>query len=272
MFFVKNVVKFDFNDTEINLSDFRIQVLEESYPRHYHSENSYEIHYFPYGKGKMIIDDIPYDIIPNTLIITGPFVNHEQIPNEPLTKYSVYLTIKKSSEDSLLSLFLDKKYYVGIDNYNCFEILKKIEEELKNPTLGYKINVESLVKMLIVSIIRNYNNKSVIEDFDENEDIVFKIEAIFLNEFKSITINDMANRVYMSVRQLQRFLKKHYKKTFNTLKLEYRMNYAIYLLNKTNMKIEEISSLCGYSSSEHFSEAFKKKFNKTPLKYRKESK
>ena len=41
-------------------------------PNHSHGSNSYEIHYIPSGYGHVKINQVLYDIVPNTLYITGP--------------------------------------------------------------------------------------------------------------------------------------------------------------------------------------------------------
>lgn len=272
MFVYNNSISFNFCGSKFILSDFRLQELTKAYPRHSHSENSFEIHYFPSGNGKMIVENKEYLISPKTIIITGPFINHEQIPTPILTKYSIYLTIFKEKENNLISSFLNVLQWGGIDKNNCGEIFNKIKLELELKKIGYIEKVECYLKELIISIIRNYNISFSKEKENVENDLLFKIEAIFLNEFKTITISDMANRLYMSVRQLQRFLNKYYKKNFNQLKIEARMNYSLSLLKDTNYSIKEIAINCGYSTTEHFSQAFKKSFKITPLKYRKQNK
>jgi AraC-like DNA-binding protein len=73
----------------------------------------------------------------------------------------------------------------------------------------------------------------------------------------------------MSTRELQRYLLENYNKTFIELKNEARMSYAKNKLLYTNLSITEISELIGYSSIEHFTNAFKRYFGLSPLKYRK---
>ena len=50
------------------------------------------------------------------------------------------------------------------------------------------------------------------------------------------------------------------------------MTFASNKLLYTNIKVSDLADLVGYSSLEHFSYAFKKYFNLTPLQYRKEKK
>ncbi len=53
------------------------------------------------------------------------------------------------------------------------------------------------------------------------------------------------------------------------MKLEARMAAAETLLRNSSLKITEISNRIGYSSIEHFSNAFKKFYKVSPGQYRK---
>ena len=55
----------------------------------------------------------------------------------------------------------------------------------------------------------------------------------------------------------------------NYLKQE-RFNMAKKLLVTTNLRIFEISDVCGFSNTKYFSYAFKQAFGKTPVEYQKE--
>lgn len=272
MFINKEEISFRFEKALFSLSDFRLQTLSKPYPIHYHSENSYEIHFVKSGKGTLVVNSKSYELGPNSLFVTGPFINHGQIPDasDPLIKYSIYFTIIQSSYSMFLSLFLKNTFWIGNDSNNCLEIFESIKKELEEKKLGYQNLVEELLKILIIRILRNYNVMLPQSKTEKSyTDTIFEIESIFLNEFTTITLMDLAKRLYISQRQLQRFLMTHYKKNFNTLKLEARMSYASNALKHSMISISDLSQATGYSSPEHFSLAFKKYYGTTPLKYKK---
>lgn len=268
--FFKDILQFQFEDYIISVNDFRLQTLTKSYPAHYHSHNSLEIHFYESGTGKMIIDDTQYDINPMSLFVTGPFVNHEQIVYTPLLKYSLYLTMNKIGNSNNYLYSLTKIKNIAISNKkNILELFKSIMYEFQNKKIGFEINSECLLKLLIIEILRNKNSDKIMTKELKVDNINYTIEEIFLNDFKTITITKLATKLYTSPRQLQRMLKAKYNKTFSQLKLEAKMNFAKNQLLNSNIKISEISTLCGYSSTEHFCQHFKKYFNITPLKFRK---
>ena len=95
------------------------------------------------------------------------------------------------------------------------------------------------------------------------------IEEAFLYDYKDLTLSALAARVNLGPRQTERLLNKHYNMTFSQKKAEARMSAALLLLRGTQKSIGEISEELGFSSPEHFSNAFKKYFHKTPAAYRK---
>ena len=91
----------------------------------------------------------------------------------------------------------------------------------------------------------------------------------FLYECKTLSLDGLANRLGLSTRQTERYLKEHYGKTFMQKKTESRMSTAALLLSDPNNNITFISNELGYASIEHFSTAFKRYYHCSPSEYRK---
>lgn len=92
----------NFSDLDIRftIGDTRFQALNIIYerflrtvPSHSHGSGSYEIHYIPRGYGRARINGRFYDIVPGTLYVTGPHVEHAQTPHleDPMCEYCIYL-------------------------------------------------------------------------------------------------------------------------------------------------------------------------------------
>ena len=145
-------------------------------------------------------------------------------------------------------------------------------KELQNKTFGYNEIVVSMFKSIIVMILRNENisqERLSHWDLDNNQ---FQIEKILQDEFNTITLKELANKLFMSERELQRYLLTNYKKTFIELRNDARMAYASNQLIYTDISITELSYQVGYSSVTHFTYAFKNYYGISPLKYKKENK
>ena len=270
MFFTNEVIEFSLEQVNFILSDFKHQTIEKPYPLHYHNKDCLEIHYIKSGSGIAIIDDSTFQIEKGYFYITGPFVIHGQIPNpgNALEKYSMYFTIDTSECKEQIFEMIKRKVCISKTKFDVEPLFDTIETEFKTKPFGYRHMVAEAIKMIILLLDRNYNHSKATNE-EQFTNTLYEIERIFINEYKTITLPELAKRLFMSEREFQRFLAKNYNKSFNTLKLEARMFFAANQLLYTDSSIQEISEAAGYSSCEHFSYAFRKYYNTTPLKFRK---
>jgi len=272
MFVADEIIEFEFEHIKFSLSDFRLQTLTLPYPLHYHGKNTLEIHFVKDGSGQVILEEKTYDVKANYFYIVGSFITHGQIPDKVsgIEKYSIYFTIDTSMASLELQELLRGPIAVFYDKYDCADVFNKIQSEFSQKNIGYKQLIISYIQELLIKIIRGHSMLSRDNIYlSNNENTHFELEKIFLNEFKTITLTDMAKRLNFSERELQKYFKKNYSKTFNELKLEARMQYAANQLIFTDKPIATISLDTGYSSTEHFSYAFKQYHELTPLKFRK---
>lgn len=281
-----------YNDLDIkftmeNVSFYALHLACErfmrSIPCHRHSDNSYEIHYIPYGKGKVKLENTTYQVVPNTLYVTGPHIEHEQIPDkeDPMLEYCIYLKLEKKNQDkkkekqsSYLRLFESTKIWFGQDNQNIHLLMQQIFTELEKKHTGYLKQVELLLQQLVIQLIRNYENLQSSQSQPRQTDLsyskYFIIEEYFLYEYNNLSLDSLANRLGLSPRQTERLLKKHYSKTFLQKKTEAKMSAASILLMDPKKRITDIALDLGYSSVEHFSNAFQSYYHTSAREYRKQ--
>jgi AraC-like DNA-binding protein/mannose-6-phosphate isomerase-like protein (cupin superfamily) len=254
------------------------ECFHRSIPMHAHSDNSYEIHYISSGHGKVTADGREYDTGPDTLYITGPHVKHSMIPdpNDPLSEYCVYLKLSAAvrsdkREVSPLMIFRRVDFWYGKDRCGLNGLMKSLFSELDEKNIGYRAVVESLIKQIIISCVRNYSvNKG---DTDpqglKSDDSQFlAIEEAFLYDYATLTLTSLASQLNLSTRQTQRLLMEHYGMNFQSKKTEAKMSAAAIMLRTPDMTITGIADELGYSSVEHFSTAFKKYYKMSATQYR----
>ncbi len=99
--------------------------------------------------------------------------------------------------------------------------------------------------MLIVNKVKKYINENIIRD---------------------ISLQEVADLVYLSPTYFSRFFKQHTGETFSDFLIKERMKRAIELLKK-QYKIERICNETGYRSSQYFTRAFKQYTGFTPKEY-----
>lgn len=272
-------IQFTIEQTDFYALNIVFERFLRTIPNHSHGSNSYEIHYIPSGYGHVKINQELYDIVPNTLYITGPHVEHAQtpVPDDPMCEYCVYLKVgkQKGKGTSLLPLFTQTAFWFGPDQQNIHGIMQQIFFELENQYTGYKEQVQSLLTQLIVHIVRNYEMKQKALDHFEPSNLqdskYIILEEYFLYEYQNLSLDDLAERLSLSRRQTERLLKEHYGKTFLQKKTEAKMAAAAILLGDKDRSIASIAEELGYSSTEHFSAAFKRYYQMSAREYRKRS-
>lgn len=100
-------------------------------------------------------------------------------------------------------------------------------------------------------------------------DIIFKhINSNFQNH---ISLDEISDKVSMTVPAFCRYFKKVTGKTFTQLVNEYRVVYATKLLLESKSNITDICFECGFNNFSHFNKSFKAITGKSPSKYRSES-
>lgn len=79
-------------------------------------------------------------------------------------------------------------------------------------------------------------------------------------------MDTISERIGLSRRQTERLLKEQYGKTFLQKRTEARMSAALIQL-ESKKTINQVAEIVGYSSCEHFTNAFKKFYGKSPWSY-----
>lgn len=269
---------FTIEDVSFQTLSICLEKLDMRLPMHSHSKNSYEIHYISYGYGKLNLKDASYEITPGTLFVTGPKVEHEQIsvPEDPMTEYCIYLKVDsgKHSPKSVVNTFLSQDFWFGSGDSIYHELMKQIILELENREVGHELVLQALLQQVVLYLTRKYNVAGQNSDSPSStgtgvNDLTYLIiEEAFLYNYRDITLESLAAQVKLGPRQTERLLRLHYNKTFQQKKTEARMSAACSLLRDTISPVSDIALNLGYSSVEHFSNAFKKHIGCTATEYR----
>ena len=94
--------------------------------------------------------------------------------------------------------------------------------------------------------------------------LVIAVELMEANIKEPISQEELAEYVGLSRRQLQRLFQRHLLCAPSRYYLRLRLQRARELLQQTNLSLVEISSLCGFVSTSHFSKSYKEFFGHSP--------
>ena len=251
---------------------------------HFHPE--LELVYVDKGKGKRHIGNHLSYFNNSQLILLGANLPHHGFTDRLTAKGSE--TIVQFKPDFLGDTFFNIPEMSSITS--LFERAKKgilYNSETKK-TVGPKI--ESLVNLdgfeRISKLLEIFNDLALAEDYTllnadgfafETEpqdsakiDIIFK--HINSNFQEHITLEEIADKVSMTIPAFCRYFKKATGKTFTKLVNEYRVVHATKLLSESQKSITDICFECGFNNFSHFNKLFNEFTGKSASKYRSEMK
>lgn len=273
-------IHFSMDNISIRALNIVFERFTRTIPSHSHGNGCYEIHYIPFGCGKLIADGQYYDISPNTLYVTGPHVEHAQTPiqSDPMQEYCVYLKIRGTSQklqkSPVITAFTSMPFWIGEDTQGIHSLMKQLFDELAHCYTGHQNQVRLLLSQLLIYTVRNYEQHSIPQtSFSRNSMAESKsiiIEEYFLYDYQSLSLETLAGKLKLSTRQTQRLLMEYYGKSFQQKKTEARMSVAAILLSDKTRSITSIAEDLGYSSIEHFSSAFRNFYQVSPREYRRQ--
>lgn len=85
--------------------------------------------------------------------------------------------------------------------------------------------------------------------------------------YKNFTLAELADKLNVSPSYFQFLYKDFFGTPFKTDLINMRLEYAMDLITDTNLSLEQIALMSGYSSEIHFYRQFKKKTGMTPREY-----
>jgi AraC-like DNA-binding protein len=100
----------------------------------------------------------------------------------------------------------------------------------------------------------------------------FRIQNVLqaIKSDPSLRISDLARRVNLSSSRLAHLFKAQVGMSLNLYLADERLGRAAYLLRETEMRVKEITYSVGYSQEPSFNRAFKKRFDCSPMNYRRQ--
>lgn len=250
------------------------------------SQGLIQFHFGIKGKAKFVFNQGNYTLDlkeEKSLLLYNP---QKELPLnlmlEPLTwVISVIISIKKfhslfSTEANYIPFLSgenqDKKYYNESDISPSMAIVLSqlfhynLHPNIKN--IYYKAKGYELLSL--------YFNRSEDPDAEQcpfliDEENVMKIkkakEIVIANMAEPPGLQELADQVGLNLKKLKLGFKQIYGDTVYGFLFDYKMDFALKLLDSGSYNVNEVGLKIGYSTGSHFIAAFKKKFATTPKKY-----
>ena len=131
--------------------------------------------------------------------------------------------------------------------------------------------VKTILRFLQIQNFQIVNSVSTTQEKGTTDPLILKL-ILFINEnYQShIDLQMLCDKFFLSKATLCARFKKMMKCSIMDYLLRLRLSKARELLLSQNFSIEEVSYLCGFSSSNYFRSSFKRTIGVSPLHYRKD--
>ncbi|MBU8879846.1 AraC family transcriptional regulator [Bacillus sp. FJAT-29790] len=244
-----------------------------NFPSHKHDDVS-EIVYISKGEGTFIINNVTYTAKEGDILIYNSGVIHEEYsnPKNPLNTY--FCGVSNLLIDGMKELWIvpsniepiirKNKYSNRIESY-----LADIFEESSLQAAEFDIICQGLISSLIALIHRILKFQRIRSNLGEPRTLASRIkEYIDKNYKKNITLNDIADDLYINKYYLSHIFKEEMKNSPINYLINRRIGEAKSLLVATDLKVWEIARIVGYENSNYFTLLFKKMTGESPRQFK----
>ena len=134
----------------------------------------------------------------------------------------------------------------------------------------FAIDIDAdIIKASIEALIVAVNKLDQINTADTvNDPRMIEIMNYIQANYIDVTLDDLAEKFYLSKPYLSKYIKEKSGVTFGELVKKVRMKKARAMLKSSSMTVENIALTVGYQNVEHFNRLFKKAYNMTPVQFR----
>ena len=167
--------------------------------------------------------------------------------------------------DPATNEFSDEFIHFKIEHdCNIRILLEMMVIEYANKRDDSQTVLKSLALSFLLQIARQYVQ---VKQTYSGESLSKRIVQYMNEYFYNVTLKDIAKHFSYHPNYVSTLLHRELGKSFSDILLEQRMERAVILLKGTNLSIEEVAALLGYSNSSNFYKAFREYFKHSPREY-----
>ena len=240
---------------------------------HFHA--GYEICFFEKGSRSYAIGQNYYEIIPNTIILIEPYVQHSTKGSVNSSRCVVYFTqdflkqfFSASIIEEILKSFKKEVVFFDQNDTNVYKLFTKMRSAYAQNDIHF---TAILLAEILFSVCRtNSVPKRTSEKLSTPSYIIPLAIGYIAQNINDITnVQTVAEHLNISVSYLSALFKDQIGTPIKQYLIKVRINHAVKQLITTNKSITEIAMECGFNSNTHFSNTFKKHIGTNPADYRK---
>ena len=218
-----------------------------------------------------------YKMIKEDIILINPGVSYEIVESNDalygVLSYSMGI-ISSILKNRQMMFYCNSVVDTGHSYQDLRDIFFALTAEYTSNAHKSEALQYSLMLMLFDALIENYQmseNNLKGEAAESDMRMRDMMQYIFANLDKEISLNDLAEQMYVSASTLSRIFKKNTGVYFADYVMQMRVQASLPLLNHTEKNMTQIALDCGFANSASFNRSFRKIMGITPTDYRKEN-
>lgn len=258
---------------EKDIMNFEFRILK-SEPIHFHQ--NIEIMYVLEGNLKLMAGNSEYNAGPEDIIVINANKKHSYYTTEDILVGHFQIDFRQLSE--MLNTNQILFWCNSTMNKNAaYEDLRVVMKEIFNQyndksglglivlkTLYYK-----LLQILVENFLVRSDDKRFMNEKNPDEDRLTEIiNYIHANYEKRLSLNELAEHLFLSVPYLSKYIKRNMGMNFVDYINNIRLFHAVDDLLYTDKSIMNIALDNGFANAAAFNELFKKVYNAKPSEYR----
>ncbi len=242
-----------------------------------HEHTHWEIFGGIHGLLKVEFTDQTMVLEKDDVLIIRPHVKHKTaFMTEDAVRNSIPFYFRHHQVACHYDLYTRINQFVGEKEWILLhdrkDICRLIEQAMEAGTSQPSPHACILMSEILMALTAEFGKTLDAGNILESSEIgqLEKLDQIFSEYFMHpISIQYVAEKLFVSVRQLERIVKKRYNATFQDIIIERRLSAAEQFLSQTELSVASVAEKVGFQNKESFIKTFRKRKGISPYEYRK---
>lgn len=226
------------------------------------------------GKMTLKYQDEMYRMKAEDIVLINPGISYE-IDNAidalyGIATFSMHL-VTAVLESRHMIFYCNSVVDDGHSYQDLRDIFFRLTAEYTSRAHQTKCYLDSLMFKLLDCLVENYQiNQKSMEAYETENDARMReiMQYVLANLDQEISLNELADRMFVSTSTLSRIFKKNTGVYFADYVMQLRVKTALGLLKYSEQNMTQIAMISGFSNSASFNRAFRKVMGGTPTEYR----
>lgn len=253
--------------------DFKFE-MQKSCDVHTHPD--FELFYVMEGTVEFYLEDKKFKMIQDDYVIVNPEYRHYYRSSQEVLSGCLHISyheLARLLKQNVIVFFCNSALEENEQYEQIRMILKKIFSEHFKENGKDEIYLNSLYFELLHELTHEFLLTKEDTRFEEEKHKYVErkheiSEYVCLNYDKPISLNELAEKLYLSNAYLSKYIKKQFGMSFLDYVNSVRLNHAITELIYSDKPVVRIAMDTGFANSAAFNKVFKKKYHMTPSAYR----